>query len=479
MKKIFTAILFFLIVSTGYSQLEISSYTATGGAYSTTFLTDYQCIGVNPANLGWTRNDHSVNLGFAEFGVGIFSAALTKKQVLGDMFNDNDILTTPEQKAQAAADFTDAQIWAQAAVTMLGVSYQHEKVGGFAISIRDRMLWNSVLNDSASSFLFEGYNFTPYFDSTANPGTDSIAGWSTSPNWASNVYQGTNIHAIWYREYSFAYGRKIMEKEDFTWYGGIAVRYISGYGSTEYRQDGSTLNAYSSLSPIFEVDYDEPSPSLITDSGLKKVGDGVGVDIGFTFLIKQKAKVGISLNDIGCIWWNGNVYQGNNVLVSTIESAGLNNYNIFSQGQLIVADNAPGDPSMWTGLANKKVSLPMHMRVGASWKIIDEVDVGLDSYIPLNKTVPGHYEKPAFSLGTHYDPAKWVQLSLGFMTGGNRYGLYIPFGVTFTPVNNEDVTWQLGIATRDMISWFKQTNAMPSFAFGFLRFSFGTLKGGS
>ena len=82
------------------------------------------------------------------------------------------------------------------------------------------------------------------------------------------------------------------------------------------------------------------------------------------------------------------------------------------------------------------------------------------------------------SAGVHYDPAKWVQLSLGVVSGG-KTGTHLPLGVTFYPVRKDNVTWTLGFATRDVISWFKKTNAMPSFAFGFLRFSFGELKGGS
>ncbi len=477
MKKIFTIILFFLSVSVGYSQMEISAFNATGGGYSTTFLTDYQCIGVNPANLGWTWNENSMNLGVLETAIGIYSEPLTRKQVMGDLFNDN-LTLTQEEKAAAAKDFENKLLWAQAGVTWLGFSYQHEKVGGFALSIRDRMVWSTFLNDTASAFLFQGYNYETYFDSIANVGTDSITGYSTDPQMASLVYQGTKLQSVWYREYSFGYGRKIMEKEDFTWYGGIALRYIAAYGGYQYLQNGSEVEAFSAFSPVFDVNYNEITPSRIDGKGLKKVGDGFGFDVGFSFLIKQKIKVGLAVNDIGWITYNGNVYQGNNVDLYKIESAGLNNYNIFSEGQLLNADNKNDGESMWTGLEKKKVSLAMNLRAGASYEINDKVEVGIDSYIPLNKDIPGRYEKAMISAGVHYDPAKWVQLSLGVVSGG-KTGTHLPLGVTFYPVRKDNVTWTLGFATRDVISWFKKTNAMPSFAFGFLRFSFGELKGGS
>ncbi|MFH1161032.1 MAG: DUF5723 family protein, partial [bacterium] len=333
---------------------------------------------------------------------------------------------------------------------------------------------------NGAKFLFEGYNEhynpTPYFDTLYYPNTDSITGICTNPQYAVDVYRGTNLQSIWYREYNFGYGRKIMEKEDFIWYGGIGIKYIAGYGSYMYNQNGDELLGYTALSPVFDVDYDEPSPSLITKKGLKRVGDGMGFDIGFTFLVKEKIKIGVAVNDIGWITWNGNVYQGNNVKVERIESAGLDNYNIFAQGQLINADNAPGDPSMWTGLAKKTMSLPMNFRGGISWRIEPEVEVGFDSYIPLNKDIPGRYESSMFGLGCHYDPAKWVQLSAG-MTTGSKIGFNIPFGVSFFPVRDK-MAWELGFAVRDMISWFKQENVNVSAAFGFLRFSFGEKKGG-
>lgn len=473
MKKIYTILLFFLVTMFGYTQTEISSFNATGGGYATTFLTDYQCLGINPANLGWKWNGNTMNLGFLEFSGNIYAQPLTRKQVYGDLFDESIQLNSAEQMT-AANEYTDKRMWAQAGITWLGFSYQDEKIGGFAFSIRDRMQWNSKLNDQASQFLFLGYH-APYFDSLAVQENGDTIGYSTDPQFAIKVYQGTRMQAIWYREYNLGYGRVIMNKKDFTWYGGIGVKYITGYGSYQYYQDGDNLVAYSAFSPIFEVEYNEPTPSKIDGNGLKKVGNGFGIDIGFTFLIKEKLKIGVALNDIGFINWNGNVYQGNNVLVYQIETSGMTNYNIFSQGELIVADNKPGDPSMWTGLEKKKMNLPMHVRGGGSYRFNPKIEAGLDFYIPINKDVPGAYEKMVFGIGGHYDPAKWVQLSLSVVTGG-QYGTNIPFGVSFFPQRNEKSTWQLGFGVRDMITFFKSKNPNASAAFGFLRFSFGTKK---
>jgi hypothetical protein len=65
-----------------------------------------------------------------------------------------------------------------------------------------------------------------------------------------------------------------------------------------------------------------------------------------------------------------------------------------------------------------------------------------------------------------------VQLSLGISSGG-KWGTNVPFGVLFYPIKKETNTWEIGFAFRDMTSWFKRDNPTVSFAFGFLRFSFG------
>ncbi len=141
------------------------------------------------------------------------------------------------------------------------------------------------------------------------------------------------------------------------------------------------MDGYSALSPTFGVEYDEPTPSQIEGSGYKKVGGGFGFDIGTTFEYKEKLKVSLAVNDIGSVKWDGNVYTANNTSVWEIETAGMDNYNIFEQGELIVTDNLPDDPNMWTGLNEKKFSLPTNFRGGASYRFDKMIEVGTDIFM--------------------------------------------------------------------------------------------------
>jgi hypothetical protein len=471
MKKFFL-FAFLLMYLFTFSQTEYSNFTSTGSGYTTATINDYQSLGINPANLGWTRNENTMNIGFLEFGGMIYSEPLTKKQLVNDVWGSS-ISLDPNQKTKAVEDFTDTRIYSNNGLLYIGFSYQDEKIGGFAFSIRERFVWHSFLNDNASSFLFLGYT-DPYFDSTAYENNLPV-GYSTDPQWADKVYQGTDNNLLLYREYNVGYGRKVIKNDNFAWYLGVGVRLITGYGMARYWQDGDNLIGNSAFSPAFGVEYDEPTPSQVEGSGYKKVGAGYGFDIGTSFEIRKNLRIGLAINDIGRIKWDGNVYLGNNGRVWKVETPGIDNYNIFEQGELIVTDNLPEDPEMWEGINDVTIKLPMNFRGGISYRFNPAIEIGGDLYLPLDKKVPGIFEAPVYGVGAKYDPAQWIQLSMSIVSGG-KFGTNIPFGVTFYPIKNDDKTWEVGIATRDMITLFKQNNPALSIAFGFLRFSFGHPK---
>ncbi|MBL4753145.1 MAG: hypothetical protein JKY52_06065 [Flavobacteriales bacterium] len=106
------AVLLAIAVITGslvFAQSEISAFTATGRAgAATTFVTDYQATGINPANLGWKpTKDKKIALGFLEGGYSIFSEALVKSDLVSS-FKSGNTKFTNEEKIQAGKDFTEA-----------------------------------------------------------------------------------------------------------------------------------------------------------------------------------------------------------------------------------------------------------------------------------------------------------------------------------------------------------------------------------
>ena len=92
------------------------------------------------------------------------------------------------------------------------------------------------------------------------------------------------------------------------------------------------MSAFSSISPIFPIDYggaDSLNPSVkVQPEGSfmpKPVGSGFGVDLGLSFIIADKVKIGLAYTNIGSMTWNGNVYSINDTSIYDTESAGLQN----------------------------------------------------------------------------------------------------------------------------------------------------------
>src|SRR5690606_744617 len=108
MKRILTVLLVSCLCST-YAQNEYSAWPATGKGVSSTFVTDYHCLGINPANLGWKSYEKSVTTSTSEFGLSIYSESLAKEDLRNNIWGvmkagSLDTLSR-EQKIQAAQGF--------------------------------------------------------------------------------------------------------------------------------------------------------------------------------------------------------------------------------------------------------------------------------------------------------------------------------------------------------------------------------------
>lgn len=452
------------------AQIDVASFTVTGAGYSTAVVTDYQCLGINPANLGWKRNDFNFSVGAGEAGFTIYSEPL-KRALVKELF-DKDIVFTSEQKEDAVRNFTNSKLQLNGEGNAFGVSFQDEKIGGIGFSVREKMMWNSNLNEASSEFLFYGYN-APYFDSLAVVDGDTIGYATKVLKTVSELFSGTSLSLLWYREYGLAYGRTVYNSENFAVYGGVGFKFLKGYGVFDYRyDDNGKLLAYSALNPVFEVNYDTYSPSRIEGNDYQPVGTGYSLDFGLSILVKNKFRFALALNDLGQIKWDGNVYEGEDGILENIETAGLSNYNIFEEGQNIAVENT--NWGEWIGLENKTVKLPMRLRSGAAYIPNERFEFGTDFIIPVND-VPGSYDKLIWGLGTRIFATKWLRCSTGIITGG-KFGTGIPLGVSFFPFNNHTFTWELGLAINDVTTYFSQNKPTVSLALGLMRFSFGDVR---
>jgi hypothetical protein len=491
MRKFLVNIFVVLYTIPFLAQMEFSTFTNTGHGGATTFATDYQATGINPANLGWDfkYTKYHFALGLNEFAGSIHSTALQKPELrgmLGQALTGNFNDFTRDQKIQAAKNFADEGFAMNADYGSLGFGFITKHAGGFALHINDRFQWYSKLGPQASDLLFLGKT-SQYFDQLlylnpvgdtvnianyANMSPDSIknviSGIATLPKKIGEMLNGSEITMSWTREWNVSYGRKIIGNDDASLFAGIGVKYVQGTGYTSIKSENNKLTAITSLSPSFNIDYGTASQTANAVRGSsfppKSVGSGFGFDFGVNVIIKNFLKIGTSFINAGSIKWTGNVYEVRDTLLASTFSGGMNNYNI--PGNLSDVLGAKGLLRM-VGQKEIVTKLPGMARFGASIVLKKFAEVGFDMIFPLNQEA-GNFKKPLIGFGGDICPLKWLKLQAGFVTGGN-YDYSVPLGVIFI---GKDGDFEGGIASRDAVTFFTQNGPTLSLAIGFMRFRF-------
>jgi hypothetical protein len=273
---------------------------------------------------------------------------------------------------------------------------------------------------------------------------------------------------------NFGYGRNVYENDDISINAGVGVKYLQGLFVVDLNLEGGQVkDAFISASPALGIDLgdEEDNPSFQDGSGYSPVGDGFGFDIGVNAEISDQLRVSASITDIGSINFDGNVYSSADTIVFDIETQGIDSYNVFGNYDSFAGDDGVFE---WNGQRERKVNLPTQFRAGLGYFHDEKLRVGLDFAFPLNDE-PGNIEKMAFAFGAEYLPTSSVSLSAGIGAGDN-FGFRVPFGVNF--IIGEG-SWEFGVATRDMMYFFRDDRPNLSFVMGLLRFRFGQMEDGS
>ena len=267
----------------GYAQTEGSVFTATGrGGVATTFVRQYQSLGINVGNLNIQGKDEKI-VGFAllEVGASAWSDALKKKELRQAMFRTSDKFTK-EAKQAAAEAFVNKGVAFDLDIMTFGIGVNVPKVGGFAFSSRERISSYIRLDEFASNLLFEGFNYEDYFDSTfldiegidttglaaATLAGDTakvamilenaiLTGTSSIAKSFGELMKNTRITFIWTREYNFGYGREIYAWNDVSLYGGVGIKFIQGFGIIDMDLSSSKPGGYLAVSPVVPIDFSD------------------------------------------------------------------------------------------------------------------------------------------------------------------------------------------------------------------------------
>lgn len=480
----------FLLSSVAVSgQTEGSAFTLTGMGVSTPFATDYQALGINPANLDLDpKYPRSITLGFFQAGVSLYSQVLTKPELKQNLFQDDIKDFSVEQQKEYALLFANSDNAVNVDFMSIGLAVRTQKLGTFAFSIKDKASFHSSLGTQVSQLMWLGFN-APYFDSLVvkeGGGYDTIpnyqnidaqtqasivAGITTLANAQSltQLLQGTKLGFSWYREFNFGWGAKIMSTDALDIHGGIGLKYILGYGMLDLVAENGTAQAYSAMSPGFKIDYGTTTtnnPSSLGDTeGMKPVGHGLGVDIGATVVYRKNFILSAAVTDIGSITWDGNVYTLRDVNITEFTNPGLESVDFLAQFNQL---NGSDGLLEWQGQEKRVTKLPTTLRAGFGYDNKNRIKVGVDIVAPLSESV-GSMQKAVVALGGEFSPLPWVHLQAGYTQGGN-YGSKIPVGIYFTV--GQQGAYEFGIASRDFVTFFRDNKPTVSTAVGVLRFRF-------
>src|SRR3989344_6942556 len=161
MKKIILSVCSLVALNTAsFAQFESSSFCNTGHGGATTFATDYQATGINPANLGgeWKVAKKKFAMGYMEVTSSIYSDALSKSELRGAAadFMGSGSQFTQQQKKDAARNFAESGFTFNANVGSFGAALTTKAAGGFAFRINDNFQAYCKMGSTTADLLFLG-----------------------------------------------------------------------------------------------------------------------------------------------------------------------------------------------------------------------------------------------------------------------------------------------------------------------------------
>ncbi len=480
-----------------YAQTQGVAYTAVGKGVATTFLTDYQCLGVNTSALGWGTGyeKKKFTMGSSEFGFGISSDALSQqrlknfssaiyKSIIGDTaspFNWKDQQAAISEYAQAGVSIFGDYNWG-------GFAFQGKIFGGIAFNVRENYQWYSKLSTNATDLIING-KISNLFDSldvkiggitTRIPNSTSISsdslqavvsGTMAIPLHLSELLHGSSIKMVWNRSYNLGYGRKIVGIDSvFNLYAGVGGRIIKSMAMFDLDATGTGIDLHSSLSSIFNINYQAVVSAVNTvknyNGGIPPaVGSGYGLDFSVSAIFWNKLKVALAVNNLGSVTYDRNVYRVKDSLIGTIGINSLNDYNLTKAVNQLLTK---GGLLTLQGQEKYTLNNAATFRFGSSFHWRKILGIGFDLVAPFNSDNPGNIKNTVISFGGDLRILKWLQLSCGYF-GGGIYKNNMPVGINFILRNGG---YEFGVSSRDALSFFQKDAHSLSFAMGFARVRF-------
>lgn len=466
---LFTSVICLLTSHFCLGQVDMGLPSITGrGGVANAVAYDWECLGINPSNLGWKKN-HRFSLTAAVFGVSMQSGALDYQQLKTAFWHPGDTFSLPDKKAYAELFSNTEGLNLHSNMTWLAFSLKIPKVGGLALNLRDRTAGHVRMNKNAAEIFFLGMD-APIFKDTV---------FWMSPKNISTVFDGSKVGFIHYRELNIAYGTKLFgiggtrDSSNVSFYGGVGFKYLWGMGNFAMVAENGVLQGHSAFTSKYGIQYGnvkgftpEKTSGLFASVGQGTAFDwGLGVGIG-------KIKITLSGVDNGKITWDKNVLVANDTLLpdtSQFNFEGVNSWNMSEQAEHMFNDSGLIDFKPGPAYETKLLS---RFRVGFGWQVSKRMVMGADMVFPMGDN-PANLQKAFYAIGTEIELASNLRVAFGF-AGNSTYKFSVPLGITLCRVFK---VMEIGIATNDILTFLAPgPNPNASLSLSLFRINVGEKK---
>ncbi|MFT5971128.1 MAG: hypothetical protein ACI8ZO_001647 [Flavobacteriales bacterium] len=454
MKNILLLSLAFFTVFVTNAQINTALPLTMGrGGAATTFNRNFDAIGINPSNLGWSDNK-LLSVGILGFGWNVQSNSLAIADLKTLFLNRGDAISA-EQKETFSALFVDPQgLNYNFNAQWLGASVKIPKIGALAISLNSRTTTHIGLNEVVSDIIFNGRDAAVFQDS------------ATYSKNVGELLDGTNITYTSLREFNVAYGLKLASilNDKLEIFGGIGFKYIWGMGNLTIKsEDGIFVGRSSFSNNAKDINYNgilnfDPQEA---ENLFNAPGQGYGFDIGGSIKLGGAFRAGISIVDIGSIEWTTNVLVAKDTTIQQPADNGSEDFSWKEQAEYIYSKD--GVLKMEEG-KSYSTKLPTRIRIGAGIKASEMFQIGVDFIAPINNDEPA-FDKASLILGLQVNLVGLLKVSSG-VNLNQQYGTSIPIGVTLGLFGKLEA----GFAFGDLLTIINGTdNPNASAAIGMLR----------
>lgn len=422
---------------------------------ATTFVTDYQAIQVNPANLGFSTNP-KFSLGLFETGFTLHSNA-TAQFSLGSFINGNTSLDL-----DLFNDFLSEGMAINVESSPIAFGFRNEAIGGFAGNVRTRAYTWFQVSDYAADIIVgeeDASNLsTTLFIEDQNDGTVTL-----NQNMVDSLLDDNRISFRTEVDANIAFGRRWVNTEKVDFYAGAGIRYIHGLSNFDFQIKDGILTEFSSvkIADILDNDISNYDPQNIYKDFFSG-GKGYAFDLGATVNYDKKYTFSMSALNLGAINWEGSKIEIDlNNASFNADSVDLSNLSSNSDiGEILETLEDEGFLTYENDAKFKEV-LPAEFRMGFAYKPIKILQVGIDTKFDLNQNAR-QLSNPLYSVGVELQPIKRLRIGTGFVFGNGQQ-----FNLPLSIVAGH--TFQFGIHTKDLLSFVVPSYTTSSFTAGFIR----------